>query len=226
MNHSEQVTELRKQIRTIDALLAKCTTPDLATNVHLEELYVQAQAFLKHCILLQEYVKKPKPAAELPDFDQLDLSNKTDSNQIPDAATPIETKNPASAASQAPASQVPQELKLEESVKKIDLTPKKTESNKEQAAKTSNTQRLADKIHRVQVKDLRKALPLHEKFRFINELFDGNSVAFDSALQKLESSASSANALSILSEMQGQLSWEADHPLLEKLIELIEKRFS
>jgi len=67
---------------------------------------------------------------------------------------------------------------------------------------------------------------LHEKFRLINELFKGSAENFDKAMNQFDNAGSTQNAISRLSDIQRQENWESEHPLVEKLIELIEKRFS
>lgn len=224
MNHSEQVTELRKQIRFIDALLAKSAAAGPDVEAQLENLCLQAQAFLKGCILVQERFNQPQPALNLPEFEQIDLF-KTENQQIGVHEEPIEAKSPPPPSPEPiQSTEKPLESASEEREDKEKL--QKTKEKPEVVSKPVNTQRLADKLHRGQVKDLRKALPLHEKFRFINELFKGNSENFDAALQDLEAAGSVEKAIALLSIFQHQKGWEPEHPLLEKWIELIEKRFS
>jgi len=234
MNHSERVTELRKQIRAIDALLAKCAVPGSNTETQLEELYSSAQHFLKESILVQDRFKRKDSIPELPDFDHLEMESgsKPDSTLISDEKSdskqgdeiPASPKNPKSS---APLKKTDQDsgLNSETSIKKAESSKEKEEQESSKVAQ-QGSQRLADKIHRGQVKDLRKALPLHEKYRFINELFKGNSINFDAAMNHFENSGSSEKALLYLSEIKTKEGWDSEHPLLEKLIELIEKRFS
>jgi hypothetical protein len=234
MNHSERVTELRKQIRAIDALLAKCAVPTMTTETQLEELYTSAQNFLKDSILIQERFKRQELNPELPDFDELDQGNSPaavstsvpiiNSDSKPEAAESVPKINLAEKLSSQNVNQGP-ELETKGAIKEAEPA---TEKMVEKPSKPipQSSQRLADKIHRGQVKDLRKALPLHEKFRFINELFKGSAENFDKAMNQFENAGSMQNAISMLSDIQRQENWESEHPLLEKLIELIEKRFS
>lgn len=234
MNHSERVTELRKQIRAIDALLAKCTVQSTSTDTQLEELYDSAQHFLKECILIQERFKRPESNPELPDFDQLEQGNspRTQTSSAPaikiDSKPDVEISAPQKNPTPSPISEpINQGADLKTGETRTEEEPALEKVKKETVKATpQNAQRLADKIHRGQVKDLRKALPLHEKFRFINELFKGSAENFDKAMNQFENAGSTQNAISRLSDIQLQENWESEHPLVEKLIELIEKRFS
>jgi hypothetical protein len=236
MNHSERVTELRKQIRAIDALLAKCGLPSSSTETQLEELYSHAQHFLKGCILVQERFKNAETNPELPDFLQLDPEGvpKVDSIEITVQKSEPKEENTVPPAPPKPtptAEMLNPDLGLNtEGVEKRAEPIEENRAHKASGAENSkapkSTQRLADKIHQGQIKDLRKALPLHEKFRFINELFKGLSADFDDAMHQFEQAGTTENALALLYEFQGQHGWDSEHPLVIKLIELIEKRFS
>jgi hypothetical protein len=238
MNQSEKVTELRKQIRSMDALLARCATQTDSTEADLHALYQSAQAFLKDCILLEDGFKKPAPAPALPDFAPLEKSSPTENPQSSKGSIP---KIPDSTKSDSN-SHAAEELKNEGPIKadhistpseeftKVESQPQKIESQEGKKGNTQQTsgvnQRLADKIHRGQVKNLKKALALHETYRYINELFHGNADLFHSTMQGLEQSGSISAASSLLKQVQEQQQWDSDHPLLEQLNELIEKRFT
>lgn len=238
MNQSEKVTELRKQIRSMDALLAKCATPTTSIEADLYALYQSAQAFLKDCILLEDGFKKPAPAPALPDFAPLEKSSPAEKPQsskdnIPRVPNSNNTDSNANSAeelkNEGPIKTDYNSTQSEESTK-VESQPQKIENREEKKGNTQQSsgvnQRLADKIHRGQVKNLKKALALHETYRYINELFHGNADLFHSTMEELEQAGSISAASSLLKQIQEQKQWDSDHPLLEQLNELIEKRFT
>jgi hypothetical protein len=238
MNQSEKVNELRKQIRDMDALLARCARPTGSIDADLYALYRSAQAFLKDCILLEDGFKKPAPAPELPEFAPLENSNPAEQSQSKQEAVPQISNAPIADSSAEKAGELNQVDHSEtdhnstqkEQASNVEYQPQKIENKEEKKVKPQQNsgvnQRLADKIHRGQVKNLKKALALHETYRYINELFHGNADLFHSTMEDLEQSGSISAASSLLKQVEEQQQWDSDHPLLEQLNELIEKRFT
>lgn len=237
MNQSEKVTELRKQIRSMDAILARCATPS-SSPADLHALYQSAQTFLKDCILLEDGFNKASVPPALPDFAPLEKSIPEEKSQPNDEGNPSSTADSISELKEKVAGVV----KNSDTIKKESIpspsavpagdesqhrgAPIKEDKKGNSKPPSGTNQRLADKIHQGQVKNLKKALALHETYRYINELFHGNADMFHSTMQELEQAGSISSASDLLKRIQEQQQWASDHPLLEQLVELIEKRFA
>lgn len=77
------------------------------------------------------------------------------------------------------------------------------------------------------ITDLRKAIGINDKFRFVNELFSGDAEAFSHALVIVNDAGSLVRARMKLEEMiREKGSWLPDHPALRELLQLLERRYA
>lgn len=90
--------------------------------------------------------------------------------------------------------------------------------------KTSDNS-LANKLSKTKIKDLAASIGLNEKFLFANELFDGNSSLFNQEIQNLNTFNSANEALSYFNDLQQKLNWNTESKALEKLKDLVERRY-
>lgn len=85
---------------------------------------------------------------------------------------------------------------------------------------------LADKLKQAKSKDLKKSMPLHEKFRFINELFEGDNGPFNELLDHLNECKDWAAAEALLKQTQQERSWNAENATAQDFFELIYHKFA
>jgi hypothetical protein len=85
---------------------------------------------------------------------------------------------------------------------------------------------LADKLKQAKSKDLKKSMPLHEKFRFINELFEGDNGPFNELLDHLNECKDWAAAEALLKQTQQERSWNAEDATAQDFFELIYHKFA
>ncbi len=85
---------------------------------------------------------------------------------------------------------------------------------------------LADKLKQAKSKDLKKSMPLHEKFRFINELFEGDNGPFNELLENLNACQDWASAEALLKQTQQERSWNAEDATAQDFFELIYHKFA
>jgi hypothetical protein len=88
-----------------------------------------------------------------------------------------------------------------------------------------NTKRVSDNFKNP-VQDIKSIIGLNEKFQFINILFKGDSVKYNSAIDLINSSSSSEEALKRVSEISDSAVWENYPGAAKSFIEIIERRFS
>lgn len=88
---------------------------------------------------------------------------------------------------------------------------------------------LADKLNEKvdKVENLRKSLNINQKFRFINELYGGNSNEFNSVLDKIDQCGNYQEAISILNAHSSRRSqWDMEDEVVIELMVLVSRRFS
>lgn len=72
------------------------------------------------------------------------------------------------------------------------------------------------------VSDLNKAIGINDKFLFINELFNGDSQSYKKAIEFINSCANFNEAFSYISD---NLHWEMENDNVQKLLDLIRRKF-
>ncbi len=89
-----------------------------------------------------------------------------------------------------------------------------------------NTSTLGQKFQRQPIHDLRAAIGINLKFRFIDVLFDSNREAFDRAIENLNTCASIDEARTYIREsLEKRFNWEENRPAAEELLDLVERRY-
>lgn len=91
--------------------------------------------------------------------------------------------------------------------------------------KETSEKRVADKLEKERIKDLKSFIGINEKFLFINELFDGNLRIYEEAVKKLNECNDEDEAMVILHDFQVTYSWEPSGDSVQQFINLVKKRF-
>ena len=77
------------------------------------------------------------------------------------------------------------------------------------------------------VQDLRKAVSLNDRFRYVNELFQGDHDLYDKAVRALNASESLGHAMRwIRSEGLVRMGWKEEDEVCAQFISLVRRRFS
>lgn len=84
---------------------------------------------------------------------------------------------------------------------------------------------LADKLKMTRINDLRTAIGINQKFLFMNDLFEGENIIFNTALNRLNSCNSGDEAKTVLSEYSLKYGWSGDSERVMQFFELIERRY-
>jgi hypothetical protein len=85
---------------------------------------------------------------------------------------------------------------------------------------------IATKLQKHPVSDLKKSIGINEKFSFINELFDGDLNAYNSAIEKLNGSNNFDEAITFLqTELIVKYNWNGESESFLKLRDLVDRRF-
>ena len=75
------------------------------------------------------------------------------------------------------------------------------------------------------VKSLLEAIPLHEKFTFIDELFGGDNLAFQDALEKIDHSPNYEEARRLTNQYILQHNWDFDQDSTQEFLAWLGRRF-
>jgi hypothetical protein len=85
---------------------------------------------------------------------------------------------------------------------------------------------VAARLRRTPIEDLRKAIGLNQKFQFINDVFKGDSTAYNLLIDEVNSAASFEHAMIILSSANTRFSnIDEEDTVVLALIQLVERRF-
>ncbi len=84
---------------------------------------------------------------------------------------------------------------------------------------------LADKLKMSRINDLRTAIGINQKFLFMNDLFEGENIVFNTAINRLNSCNSGDEAKTVLTEYSMKYGWSGDSERVMQFFELIERRY-
>jgi hypothetical protein len=76
------------------------------------------------------------------------------------------------------------------------------------------------------VADLKSVIGLAEKFAFINELFNGDPLAYEKAIVQLNGSSHLTEAETYLATLRLNNRWPADSPLVHLLYDMVRRKFN
>ena len=84
---------------------------------------------------------------------------------------------------------------------------------------------IAAKLQKNPIKDLKAAIGINEKFKFINELFEGNLQKYTDGISKLNEFSNLDDAIAFLTFLKKEFSWGNDNAAYLELTELISRRY-
>lgn len=80
-------------------------------------------------------------------------------------------------------------------------------------------------VNKVPVADMKTAIGINDKFRFINELFHGNSQEYNIAINQINNCRSFDEADVYLNTLRGLYDWKDDSQAVNSFVGLVERRF-
>ena len=84
---------------------------------------------------------------------------------------------------------------------------------------------IQDKFNHLKIDDIRKAIGINEKFRFINELFKGDMNEYNESIDNLNSFTSLAEAEKYLLTYKIRYEWDEDVEAYKEFMNLVERRY-
>lgn len=85
---------------------------------------------------------------------------------------------------------------------------------------------LMSKLGSSKINSLKGAIGLNDKLQFISELFAGNSELFNKAIDILDEQENNEKARYQLSEIAAEQGWDAESPLVEEFVKIIDRRYA
>lgn len=85
---------------------------------------------------------------------------------------------------------------------------------------------LMSKLGASKLETLKGAIGLNDKMQFISELFDGSSDMFNEAIEQLDQQQNNEKARFYLSEIAVKQSWDAEDPLVEEFVRILDRRYA
>lgn len=108
------------------------------------------------------------------------------------------------------------------------VPPSKADPAKEVNDAISNDRpELAQRFMESPIRDLKKAIGINDRYRFIQELFAGDEMQFEQAIKTINGFSIYPEAeFWIRKELKGKLNWKASDPAVLHFDQLVKRRFS
>ncbi|RYF53280.1 MAG: hypothetical protein EOO39_41000, partial [Cytophagaceae bacterium] len=98
--------------------------------------------------------------------------------------------------------------------------------NTSQESPADNVATLGDSLQKATSGSLAKGISLNQKFRFINQLFNGSADAYNEAIAELDQMTNYGQALDLISyRYANQFMWNMDSDEVTELVEILKRRF-
>ncbi|MDR0793914.1 MAG: hypothetical protein LBE82_11445 [Chitinophagaceae bacterium] len=102
----------------------------------------------------------------------------------------------------------------------------KAEESIEHTTKTNNGTNLAQSLQAMPIADLKKAIGVNDRFRFISELFRDDEVTFDRCIKTINGFHEFSEAeLWMERELRIKYIWSQDNPVVKQFESLVKRRF-
>ncbi|MBD2702511.1 hypothetical protein IC229_17820 [Spirosoma sp. BT702] len=91
----------------------------------------------------------------------------------------------------------------------------------------TETATVAEKFNRAPIESVARSISLNQKFRFINQLFNGNSGAYNQAVDEIDKLNNYGQALDLISyRYASQYLWDMSSDEVSELVEILKRRFA
>lgn len=120
---------------------------------------------------------------------------------------------------QQPVYEEPKQQVVQPPVKPVS-TPAPALKNEEEAPLT-----LADKLRMQGIADLRKAIPIADKFLYMNELFQGEINHYNQALERFNACSNALEARDLFESMKQHFEWDENSKTVKRFADLLTRKF-
>lgn len=95
----------------------------------------------------------------------------------------------------------------------------------DQLKSSSSSNALVDSKTIKKIDNIAKSIGINQKYSFVNELFNGDSIAYTSAIEELDTCESLDNANLILDSLAQKFDWNPDKEEVLELMDLVDRRY-
>jgi hypothetical protein len=217
MEKSELKSEIDILIESIKKQADRMNTQDNLSAVELEVLHHKIQKLYEKSILIHHLPsEQSKVTSEIP---------RTIAPPEVKKEEPLQAPVPAAAAPERELLQTPEPIAAKPA-SAADLFGGSLQPEVKPFGKPK-TEKEAKSIGglRKPILDLQKSISINDKFRFINELFEGNSTEFNVALNQINSCPAFEEADRYVSNVKRIYQWKDDSEAVSIFLDLVERRF-
>lgn len=95
----------------------------------------------------------------------------------------------------------------------------------ESVAQKSKDKSVVSKLSNTRIENLKSAIGINDKFYFINELFSGNSQAYEDVIYALNNFKRFEEAMQYISTLKYRYDWDTEAEAYQKLVHFLERKF-
>lgn len=119
----------------------------------------------------------------------------------------------------------PTQVQATPTIQPADPVPTLNDTLRESASSEPAT--IAETFTRAPIESVARSISLNQKFRFINQLFNGNSSAYNQAIEEIDTLNNYGQALDLISyRYASQYLWDMSSDEVSELVEILKRRFS
>jgi hypothetical protein len=107
-----------------------------------------------------------------------------------------------------------------------ELTPATEKPKAEKKTEKKEERSPVIKIQKPAISDLKSAIGINDKFQFANELFGGNILEYEIAVQQLNTAETIESASEYFMSIQQLYNWDSENETVKRLFDLVERRYS
>ncbi|WP_420146930.1 hypothetical protein [Spirosoma sp.] len=94
-------------------------------------------------------------------------------------------------------------------------------------AESAQTTTVAETFHQAPIESVARSISLNQKFRFINQLFNGNTSAYNQAVEEIDTLTNYGQALDLISDRYAsQYLWDMNSDEVNELVDILKRRFA
>jgi hypothetical protein len=225
MHKSEIKKEMDVLIDSIKKQADRMNAEQNLSGVELEVFHHKIQKLYEKSILIHHLPTKTEPTPLL-------FTEKTEESPKPEKQTEILREVPVPVQKTPLVIQETEEKPVTPEAKPVvDLFGNKSAANTKPAPKLKPEKEkvpvvnAASRAANKPIPDLKAAISINDKFRFINELFGGNATEYHIALNQINTCSGFEEADIYVSNIKDIYKWEEDHEVVTFFLELVERRF-
>lgn len=226
----DKLRVLNEQIKTKDVEIDKLNTTKIELEKKVEENKHLADAFN---VNIPEVLDKVDSNSTLA---KNDLLNETLTNVVPEVKTvvadKVETKsNGFLVADEKEKTKVEKKSEMPKSIgekyedETEQLNKKTVISSLNESIIDGSKENVVEKMMNSKVGDLRKAIPLHEKFHYTNDLFGKNNDHYSQFVDAMNTKQTWIEAEALLAQAASMYKWDPENKMALQFIALIQRRF-